>query len=79
MKELDELDGRYGRPRRTQVADASVSDVATREDLIPDAKSLIIFSEGGYIKRVCDTTFETQVRMLSCIHTSSGHTCCAAA
>jgi DNA gyrase/topoisomerase IV, subunit A len=29
-KEADELDARYGRSRRTQIADASVSDVATQ-------------------------------------------------
>ena len=62
VRESDELDARYGRPRRTQIADASISDVATQEELIPDEKALIMFSANGYIKRICDSTFSTQVR-----------------
>ena len=62
IKEADELNARYGRPRRTEIADASVSDVSTLEQLIPDEKALIIFSEGGRIKRVNDSSFATQVR-----------------
>lgn len=62
VKEAKALTDKYGRPRRTEIADASISDVASEEELIPDEKGLVIFSDGGHIKRVCDTTFATQVR-----------------
>lgn len=64
VKEAETLTAKYGRPRRTELADASVADVATDEDLIPDEKGLIIFSSAGHIKRVADTTFTSQVRSL---------------
>jgi DNA gyrase/topoisomerase IV subunit A len=64
IKEADDLDARYGRPRRTEIADSSVTDVSSQEDLIPDEKALIIFSQGGRIKRICDSFFSTQARCL---------------
>lgn len=62
VKEAEEISDRYGRPRRTEIADVGLAEVQAPEDLIPDQKGMIVFSEGGYIKRICDSTFATQVR-----------------
>jgi DNA gyrase/topoisomerase IV subunit A len=67
VREAEEVASKYGRPRRTEIADAKLSDVATKEELIPDEKGMILFSEGGYIKRICDTTFSTQVLPCACL------------
>ena len=62
VKEAEDVAERYGRPRRTEIADVGVAEVQTPEDLIPDHKGMIVFSDGGYIKRICDSTFTTQAR-----------------
>jgi DNA gyrase/topoisomerase IV subunit A len=62
VKESKEIATKYGRPRRTQIADASLPDILPMEALIPDQKQLIVFSEAGNIKRISDSDFVAQVR-----------------
>ena len=62
--EADALVASYGRPRRSVIAADSVAEVLNDDDLIPDEKMLIVFSDKGYIKSLKDKTFVTQVRPL---------------
>eukprot|EP00892_Ulva_mutabilis_P010799 jgi/Ulvmu1/8091/UM004_0330.1 len=62
IKEAEALVKRYGRDRRTVLADADVSEFAEPEELFEDERCLIIMSSAGYIKRVKDTAFMRQKR-----------------
>jgi DNA gyrase/topoisomerase IV subunit A len=65
IKESDEIVAKYGRPRRTHIADSSVADVLPTEAFVLDQKEIIVFSEAGHIKRICDSSFMSQVRIAS--------------
>ncbi|MEM8535418.1 MAG: DNA gyrase subunit A [Chloroflexota bacterium] len=60
-EDLTYLKEKYGDERRTRIipdADGEVSD----EDLIPDLRVLVTFTERGYIKRINADTYKTQRR-----------------
>jgi DNA gyrase/topoisomerase IV subunit A len=59
--EAKELVSKYGRPRRTIIAAPEVAETVSPRELINDEKGLIILSTNGYIKRVLDSSFTTQV------------------
>jgi DNA gyrase subunit A len=58
--ELDEIVGRYGDERRTQIiaADGDLS----MEDLIPDEELVVSITRGGYAKRTRADAYRTQKR-----------------
>jgi DNA gyrase subunit A len=60
-KELLELKDKYGDERRTQVIPNAIGEF-NEEDLIPEEKTIITLSYGGYIKRLEPTAFRGQKR-----------------
>lgn len=60
ITEAEAVAKKYGRARRTVLADADVPEIAAPEELIQDERCLIIMSSAGYIKRVKDTAFMRQ-------------------
>jgi len=61
--EADALVAAYGRPRRTVVAAEGAASRLEIEDLVEDERSLLVLSQGGYVKRMKDKTFTAQVRL----------------
>ncbi|MGB9681338.1 MAG: DNA gyrase/topoisomerase IV subunit A, partial [Minisyncoccia bacterium] len=59
--ELKQLIEKYQDGRRTEVVDV-LPKAGTFEDLIPSEETLIVFSQGGYIKRVKPTVLKEQKR-----------------
>ena len=60
VEELEEIKGRFGDKRRTEISDAA-ADIEN-EDLIPQKNIIIALTRNGYIKRVDDDTFSAQHR-----------------
>ncbi len=60
--EIDELSGKYGIERRTQIVLDSSDEILEKEDLIADTKVMITMTNLGYIKRMEPDTFKTQSR-----------------
>lgn len=60
-KELLEIKEKYADVRKTKVYSQALEDFA-EEDLVPKEKCLIIFTKGGYIKRVPVGTYRSQKR-----------------
>jgi len=61
QKELNKLKEDYGDERKTKVIKGKVGHLA-EEDLIVNEPCIITISEGGYIKRLSDTTYRKQSR-----------------
>jgi len=59
--EVLELKTKYGDERRTKVVPEGLSEFK-EEDLIPDEKTIITLSKGGYVKRVPPSSFKAQNR-----------------
>lgn len=60
-KEVEEIKEQYGDERRTEVIKQGIKNFSM-EDLIPDVPTVIMITQGGYIKRVSPDTFRTQTR-----------------
>ncbi|NLB48789.1 MAG: DNA gyrase subunit A [Erysipelotrichia bacterium] len=60
IKELEEIKGRFGDERRTEISNvaANIDD----EDLIPQEEIVITLSRGGYVKRLAADVFKRQHR-----------------
>jgi DNA gyrase subunit A len=55
-RELRELKEKYGDERRTRILDAGAKDAPTHiEDLVPNSRTVIALTMGGYLKRLDDT------------------------
>jgi DNA gyrase subunit A len=59
-EELNEIKGKYGDSRRTQIID--VEDEFVPEDLIPNEPVVVMISNRGYVKRVGLDEYRTQHR-----------------
>ncbi len=60
-KELGEMKDKYGDDRRTKVIKGGVKEI-TDEDLIPEKESMLVFTEGGYVKRTDPSEYRAQKR-----------------
>lgn len=60
-KELEELRDKYGDERRTRVIKGGVKEI-TDEDLIPEKESMLVFTQGGYVKRTDPSEYRSQKR-----------------
>ncbi len=60
-KELGEMKEKYGDDRKTRVVKGGVKEI-TDEDLIPEKESMLVFTEGGYVKRTDPAEYRSQKR-----------------
>ncbi len=59
--ELVELAEKYGDDRRTKVMRGGVQNISV-EDLVPDEESMLVLTEGGYVKRTNPSEYRKQKR-----------------
>ncbi len=60
-KELEELAEKYGDDRRTKVVKGGVQNISA-EDLVPDEESMLVLTQGGYVKRTNPSEYKKQKR-----------------
>jgi DNA gyrase subunit A len=60
-KELEELAAKYGDDRRTRVVRGGVQNISV-EDLVPDEESMLLLTQGGYVKRTNPDEYKVQKR-----------------
>ncbi len=60
-KELIELGEKYGDDRRTRIVKGGVQNLSV-EDLVPDEESMLVLTEGGYVKRTNPAEYRKQKR-----------------
>ncbi|MDE1919803.1 MAG: DNA gyrase subunit A, partial [Patescibacteria group bacterium] len=60
-KELEELAEKYGDDRRTKVMRGGVQNISV-EDLVPDEESMLVLTQGGYVKRTNPNEYRRQKR-----------------
>ncbi|MHB8709988.1 MAG: DNA gyrase subunit A [Minisyncoccota bacterium] len=60
-KELEELAEKYGDDRRTKVVRGGVQNISI-EDLVPDEESMLLLTQGGYVKRTNPSEYKSQKR-----------------
>jgi len=59
--ELQELAEKYGDDRRTKIVRGGVQNISV-EDLVPDEESMLVLTEGGYVKRTNPAEYRKQKR-----------------
>ncbi|OGG79159.1 DNA gyrase subunit A [Candidatus Kaiserbacteria bacterium RIFCSPLOWO2_02_FULL_55_12] len=59
--ELAELAEKYGDDRRTRIVKGGVQNISA-EDLVPDEESMLVFTQGGYVKRTNPNEYKVQKR-----------------
>ena len=59
--ELEELAAKYGDDRRTRVVRGGVQNISV-EDLVPDEESMLLLTQGGYVKRTNPSEYKVQKR-----------------
>lgn len=59
--ELVEAAEKYGDERRTKIVKGGVKHLS-QEDLIPDVESVLVLTQGGYVKRTDPSEYKTQKR-----------------
>ena len=59
--ELMELAEKYGDDRRTRVVRGGVQNISV-EDLVPDEESMLLLTQGGYVKRTNPSEYKVQKR-----------------
>ncbi|MCA9356060.1 DNA gyrase subunit A [Candidatus Nomurabacteria bacterium] len=60
-EELVDMKERYGDDRRTKVVKGGVKNISN-EDLIPEKESILVYTEGGYVKRTDPSEYKSQKR-----------------
>ena len=60
-KELTELAEKYGDDRRTRIVKGGVQNISV-EDLVPDEESMLLLTQGGYVKRTNPSEYKSQKR-----------------
>jgi DNA gyrase subunit A len=60
-EELEEATEKHGDPRRTRVVKHKKGDISA-EDLIADEDSILVFTQGGYVKRTDPASYKRQKR-----------------
>jgi DNA gyrase subunit A len=59
--ELIELGEKYGDDRRTRIVKGGVQNISA-EDLVPDEDSMLVLTQGGYVKRTNPSEYKVQKR-----------------
>ena len=59
--ELSELAEKYGDDRRTRIVKGGVQNISV-EDLVPDEESMLLLTQGGYVKRTNPNEYKKQKR-----------------
>ena len=59
--ELKALAEKYGDDRRTKIVKGGVKNISV-EDLVPDEESMLVLTEGGYVKRTNPSEYRKQKR-----------------
>ncbi len=59
--DLLEVAEKYGDDRRTKIVKGGVKQLS-QEDLVPDEESVLVLTQGGYVKRTNPTEYRTQKR-----------------
>jgi len=59
--ELIELAEKYGDDRRTKIVRGGVQNISV-EDLVPDEESMLVLTQGGYVKRTNPSEYRRQKR-----------------
>lgn len=59
--ELAELAEKYGDDRRTRIVKGGVQNISA-EDLVPDEESMLLLTQGGYVKRTNPSEYKKQKR-----------------
>lgn len=59
--ELHELGEKHGDDRRTKIVKGGVQNISV-EDLVPDEESMLVLTEGGYVKRTNPSEYRRQRR-----------------
>ncbi len=59
--ELQELAEKYGDDRRTKIVKGGVKNMSV-EDLVPDEESVLVLTQGGYVKRTNPSEYKKQKR-----------------
>lgn len=60
-RELEELAEKYGDERRTKIVRSGVQNISV-EDLVPDEESMLLLTQGGYVKRTNPNEYKSQKR-----------------
>ncbi|MFZ1074896.1 MAG: DNA gyrase subunit A [Minisyncoccia bacterium] len=60
-KELEEYAEKYGDDRRTKIVRGGVQNISV-EDLVPDEESMLLLTQGGYVKRTNPNEYKVQKR-----------------
>ena len=60
-KELEELAEKYGDERRTKIMRGGVQNISV-EDMVPDEESMLLLTQGGYVKRTNPNEYKVQKR-----------------
>jgi DNA gyrase subunit A len=60
-RELEELAAKYGDDRRTRIVKGGVQNISV-EDLVPDEDSMLLLTQGGYVKRTNPDEYKSQKR-----------------
>ena len=60
-EELSELADKYADERRTKIVKGGVKNISI-EDLVPDEKSILVLTAGGYVKRTNPNEYKAQKR-----------------
>ncbi|MHB8860642.1 MAG: DNA gyrase subunit A [Minisyncoccota bacterium] len=60
-KELEELGEKYGDDRRTRIVRGGVQNISV-EDLVPVEDSMLLYTQGGYVKRTNPDEYKSQKR-----------------
>lgn len=60
-EELSEVSEKYGDERRTKIVKGGVKNISV-EDLVPDEDSVLVLTQGGYVKRTNPDEYKAQKR-----------------
>jgi DNA gyrase subunit A len=60
-RELEDLAAKYGDDRRTRIVKGGVQNISV-EDLVPDEDSMLLLTQGGYVKRTNPDEYKSQKR-----------------
>ena len=59
--ELEEIKEKYGDARKTRIMKGGIKNI-NEEDLIPEKESVLVFTQGGYVKRTDPAEYRSQKR-----------------
>jgi len=60
-EELKEIHEKYADERRTKIVKGGVKEISD-EDLVPEKETMLVFTQGGYVKRTDTSEYRSQKR-----------------